>query len=604
MAEDVRLDAAPRPASAGGATGPDAVEYYAHLRSLYQDHDVDFANEFEHFGILTRYDKIRPTVTGHRRTIFSVGPALLWLPFYALGDAVARVQGDLQDGYAPAHVRAVCLGSLFYGVVGLLLLHALLASVVPRATATVTVLLLQYATFLYWYVVYEPVMSHAGSFFCAALVLWTWWPGRRALSTSRALVTGALIGLAATVRWQNAVLLLLPAASLLVGPDGPVAWWRARRNARASTPGLALALVPGLRLGAGVLLAFVFGVSPQLLAWKAVFGSFLLADPPHGRDFLRLDHPYLLETFFSSRHGLFYWTPLLWGAYLGVGLLWRRERLLGLMLGVPIVLMTWVNVCSGDWWAGGSFSNRRFDSLLPLLAVGLALTLEALVRVVRRRPAVLPVMVGASLTLWNVLFMQQVRRNLIPRDESIAFARVAENSAALFADALGAPVAWPANWIFARRFGLPAAQYDEAVGKYLFYRQNNLGGVLDLGDARCDPALLDAGWTSLRTCGPGAVCRGVMGQARLFAPLDGPEDLEVVVHAAGRGTLALAVNGRPVAVLPLSETQTALAVRVPAGLWQRELNELRFTTDAAPGDNTAALVDKLVFRRLPREARP
>ena len=76
----------------------DAVEYYSHLRSLYFDRDVDFANEFAHFGILTRWDKSLPTVTGHRRTVFSVGPALLWMPFYAVGDLLARARGDVQDG--------------------------------------------------------------------------------------------------------------------------------------------------------------------------------------------------------------------------------------------------------------------------------------------------------------------------------------------------------------------------------------------------------------------------------------------------------------------------------------------------------------------------
>ena len=59
------------------------------------------------------------------------------------------------------------------------------------------------------------------------------------------------------------------------------------------------------------------GVLPQLLAWKAIFGTYLLADPPQGRDFLRLDRPSLLETFFSSRHGLLFWTPVLWAGFLG-----------------------------------------------------------------------------------------------------------------------------------------------------------------------------------------------------------------------------------------------------------------------------------------------
>ena len=55
----------------------DAVEYYAHLRSLVYDHDVDFTNEFAHFGILERWDKGPLTATGLRRTNFSVGPGYL-----------------------------------------------------------------------------------------------------------------------------------------------------------------------------------------------------------------------------------------------------------------------------------------------------------------------------------------------------------------------------------------------------------------------------------------------------------------------------------------------------------------------------------------------
>ena len=149
----------------------DAVEYFSHLRSLYVDHDLDFANEFEHFGILGRYDKIRPTPTGHRRTIFSVGPALLWMPFYAAGDLVARVQGDVEDGYAPAHIRAVCLGSLSHGLLGLLLLWRVLAGRFRARIAGYSFLLLRYAQFLVWYLLCEPVMSYAGSFFLSAAAL-------------------------------------------------------------------------------------------------------------------------------------------------------------------------------------------------------------------------------------------------------------------------------------------------------------------------------------------------------------------------------------------------------------------------------------------------
>jgi hypothetical protein len=561
----------------------DSVEYFSHLRSLYQDHDLDFANEFEHFGILSRYDKIRPTRTGHRSTIFSVGPALFWLPFYAVGDGLAHLAGDVQDGYSSWHIRATCLGSLALALLGLLVLDRPLRELFGGAVATFALLLTLYATFLWWYAVYEPVMSHATSFCLAALVLRVFWDGRAGLTSARAGLLGLLAGLAATVRWQNGLLLLLP--GVLLAAQLVAALRRGER--RAATDAIAA--------GLGALALFGVGALPQLLAWKAIFGRYLLEAPPHGRDFLRLDHPYLLHTLFSSRHGLLYWTPVLWLALVGLVLLLRRERR-SAPLVVALVAMGYVNVCSGDWWAGGSFSNRRFDSLLPVFAFGLAAALAATLRLVRRRPGVVLAAAGVALGLWNWLFMQQYRRNLIPRDDTVAFAQVAGHGAALVQSAVGTPLAWPANWLFAREHELPVAQYDRLVGQYLFYRQNNLGGVIDLGDERSDPPLIDAQWGSPRPCGPRDVCRAVLGRARLFAPLDVPEELTVVVRARGRGTLALEVNRAPVALLPLAGELGELRVRVPAARWRRELNELRFGVD--PGGE--AHVERVTFERARR----
>jgi hypothetical protein len=552
----------------------DAVEYFAHLRSLVYDQDLDFANEFEHFGIAQRWDKIVPTPTGHRRTIFSVGPALMWMPFYLGADLLARLAGSPEEGYSAWHIRATALASLAYGVAGLLLLYGLLRRWLDRPSALWTVLLIEYATFLYWYLVYEAVMSHALSFFMAALIVWVWWEGRRELAVGRALLLGLLIGFAATVRWQSGVLLLLPAGTLL--------------------PGLRSRPLPTVRYGALVLAAFAVGALPQMLAWKAVFGSYLLVDPPHGRDFLRLGHPFLLNTFFSSRHGLLYWSPILWGGFLGMLIVLRRDPATALRLLVPLLAMSYVNICSGDWWAGGSFSNRRFDSSLPILAVGLQAAVGALRRLVARRPAVVLATGGALLTLWNVLFMEQYRIAL-PKDETVSFARVAESNAAILAGWVGTPLAWPANWLFAVRHDLPVADYDRMVGKYLFYRQNHLGGEIDLGGERADPALLGEGWSDRQDC-QGQICRAVQGQARIFAPLDVPEPLQVVVRAAGRGSLAIEVNRKWVGDLPLKPELADLRLRVPADLWQRELNELRLTL--TPGGE--AQVDRFVFLKEKR----
>jgi len=555
----------------------DAVEYYSHLRSLYRDGDLDLANEFDHFGVLTRADKAQPTRTGMRRSIYAIGPSLLWMPFYAAGDVVARALGREEDGYSAPHIRAVCLGSLVYGVAGLLLLFSVLRELVPRGAAVVSTLLVLYGTFLLWYLVYEPLMSHAASFFMAALVLRVWWSGRDVLSLRRAAALGFLIGLAACVRWQNAVLLSLPAATLV------------RELARRPAP--------ALRGGALTLAAFAAGAFPQLLAWKTLFGEYLLAEPPQGRDFLRLDHPFLLETFFSSRHGLLFWTPLLWAGFLGYVGLARRRPFTALATGLPLLVMSYVNACSGDWWAGGSFSNRRFDSVLPLLALGLAVSVEALRGLLARRPGLPIVLAALLLTLWNGLFMEQYRRNLIPRDDVVSFARVTENTAGLVTDLVGTPLAWPANWIFAARHKAPLASHDVASGKYLFYKMNNLGGVIDLGDPRVDPALLLEGWARVRPC-DGASCRGLDGKARLLFPLDVPEELDLLVRASGGRPLRVSVNGRPLAELPLADSLVERRARIPIAFLRREHNELSFDSDASD-----VLIDRVAFQRLPRAER-
>jgi len=556
----------------------DAVEYFAHLRSIYYDGDVSFENEFEHFGILSRWDKVRPTGTGLRRTNFSVGPAILWLPFYATADAWARATGTAEDGYSAAHIRAVCLGSLAYGVAGLLLVGRALRQRVSWAVTFWTAFVLLYGTFLFWYLVHEPVMSHAGSFFLAALALVLWLERREGLSTGRAAALGLALGLATCVRWQNAILLVVPAAGLALD-------WMGRRR---SDP----AARRGALLGAGVLgAAFLVAVLPQLLVFKSIFGAYLLPYPVQGRDYVRLDRPALLETFFSSRHGLLYWTPVLWAGFLGFLPLLRREaRTAGILL-LAVGLMSYTNACSEDWWAGGSYSNRRFDSVLPMLALGLAASLEALVAAVRRRPSWVALAVGVGLGGWNFLFMEQYRRNAIPRDDTVSFARVAQNNADLLGEIAGTPVAWPANWLFARRHRMAADRYDLAVGKYLFLRQNNLGGVIDLGDDRSDPALLAEGWTGRTSCEK-AICRGVESQARVLAPLggDAPDTMDLTVRAGGSGTLSVSVNGARVGEFPLSAPLRDLTVRVPAWTWRPGINEVVL----AAGD---AVVDKLVFTR-------
>jgi hypothetical protein len=570
-------------------TGPravgDGMMYYVYVRSLWKDFDLNFANEYGHYGLLRpdRGDLTTLTPTGMRRSIFSIGPAILWTPFFGAGEAVARAQrligidADL-TGYGPVHWNAVALGSLLYGFAAVLLVYAFLRRHFPASIALLSALLMWGATFLHWYMVDQPTYAHAGSVFLAAAALWLWDRDRVERSPWGYFIWGLCLGLAMCVRWQNGVLLLLPGFDLLA---------RLRREP-AAWPRLATC---GVALGAAALI----GAFPQMAAWKVLYGEWLLRYPPHGTGFVRFDHPFLIETFFSSRHGLLSWTPVLWLGFLGFIPACRRRLAFALPLALCLAVMAYVNVCAGDWWAGASFSNRRFDSALPLLAFGMAAAIEWLRQVSERCPTLAVSALLLPLVLWNICEVVLLKAGRLPRGQTVSFEDRVERSAEAVSSTVGSPPTWPASWLFALRHRVAPSKYDQVVGRYLFYRQNNLAGHLDLGD-RGDEAMLGEGW------GPALVDEGVSyrsitAKARLFAPLDVPETLVIRVRArcvAAPCALTVGVNGARAGKLALDDSWGTQEMKVPRAFWQRETNEVTFETN---GRSTA--IDAVDFREEP-----
>ena len=547
---------------AGGRIRGDGVMYYVYTRSLMKDGDLDFTNEYAHYELIDRADLSMPTDTGRRRSIFAAGPGVAWMPLFAVGEVVARAHAaagatvDL-SGYGPHHVNAVALGGVVYGFAALALIFSLLRRHFPLSSALGATLLLWGAGFLHWYMVQQPTMAHTSSAAGAALLVWLWDRDRGRRPPLGFLGLGLLGGFAMCLRWQNGVLLILPAIELAESV------WRRERS-----PGGIAASAGGMGLGA------VVGALPQMLAWKYIYGDYLLPHPTHGAYFLRLDHPYFLQTLFSSRHGLLSWTPVFWLGFLGFLPLLKSRPRLALLLLVPLAVMTYVNACSGDWWAGASFSNRRFDSQLSIFAVGLASSLEWTRRVLTRYPAITPAALTLLLVGWNA------------------------GRAGLFDGArerVGSPTTWPASWIFAWEYARPAGQYDLLVGRYLFYRQNNMRGRIDLG-APGDGVMLGEGWGPVESRA-GVSGRAVLGSARMFAPLDVPEDLGVRVRAAAQAEgveIVVRVNGVEAGRFVPATAWNEHEVYAPAALWRRELNEVVIEAASA-----GVAVDQVNFIREP-----
>jgi hypothetical protein len=226
-----------------------------------------------------------------------------------------------------------------------------------------------------------------------------------------------------------------------------------------------------------------------------------------------------------------------------------------------------------------------------VFALGLATMLDLLRTSAERRPLRVAAGAGALLVAWNLLLMAQYRAELIPRDDTVSFPAVAENSARLLSGTTGAPTAWPANWIFAARRHLPVARYDLLAGQDVLADGPTR---VDVGGLESEAGRLGGGWSVRHPCGA-SVCREVEGRALVFLPLVDVRPATVRVHAAGSGTLRLLLNGRPFAQASLASAFSDVAATADRARLERGPNEL--VLEISPGGQ--ALVDAV--RIIPLE---
>jgi len=211
--------------------------------------------------------------------------------------------------------------------------------------------------------------------------------------------------------------------------------------------------------------------APQLMAWKGVYGTYYLV--PQGNGFMRWDEPAWSEVLFSSRNGLLPWSPIYALAALGFLASVMRYPRLALCLLVGAGAQVVVNGAVWDWWAGGSFGGRRFDSCFVVFAFGLGFLLDRAFAA-RRWPVVHRVACGLllscciSLALGNLLAAGGYEARTVRINGG-------EAASAILTQRIPGPLGWfvggcsaatnlPMRLIFAFRYGTHLGNYDRVVG--------------------------------------------------------------------------------------------------------------------------------------------
>jgi hypothetical protein len=564
----------------GARLQSDGFYYYAYLRSMAFDRDVDFTNDYRMLGLGDKAHLFRPTPTGHAQSAWTIGPAIVWSPFFLVGHLVAtRLHASgaevSADGTSFPYRQAVSIAGLFYGLLGCWLAYRVIRRFWPPPFAGVIVALTVSGSFMLWYIVAEPTMTHAPSMAAVAGFVWLWIATRDRRTLGGWALLGLLAGLMALIRWQNALFMILPAFDVL-----PTLTRQADRRARLAA-----------LTGAAVFLACsVIAFSPQMLAWKAIYGSYVARSPIGPA--IRWGHPHITDILFSARNGLLSTSPMLYLAAGGlIPLAFERPR-----IGVPAIvataLMVYFNACIQDWWGSAGFGGRRFDGTIPLLCLGLATLVDGASNLVRRRPLAAVIGGLALVSIANIALMQAAHEGAVRIGETVSFDRAWSAQARAIHDWFGNPFTYPASLAFAVRNGVSPGDYDRLATDRLLGDPLLPYGRIDIGGD--DDWLVEGGWHAPEHEGA-TNFRWASQRATIRLPLDhaAPLRAQVRLHAfaypgAPPQTVTISVNGVPAtcAPIPVPADWATVECTVDEQSWRSGVNRvaLVFAYEARPID--------------------
>jgi hypothetical protein len=410
----------------------DGVGYYAFARAPLIQHDLNFERDYLQANTGFRERRVDEsgqlksvfrTSTGHLDNHFSVGPAMLWAPFLLLAHGVvllARAAGSsvAADGFSTPYLIAMAFVTALYGFLGLLISFRLACKYVKERWALLATITIWWASSLPVYMYFNPSWSHAHSAFAVALFLFYWHETREARSLRQWLILGAITGLMLNVYFANVMLL----AVLVV--EALRQYAAAFRAMPRGIRDLRRLLVRHLIFGLTVLVCLL----PTFLSRYFVYGSAFESGYVPFREW-SWRSPFFFAVLFSSNHGLFAWTPILFFATAGLVVFWRCEPFVGGAFLVSVLAFYVFIACYPDWAGISSYGNRFFISLTALFILGLGVALERFaglpVKPIAAMAAAATVLAG--FILWNIGFLFQWGAHLVPARGPISWHAMIHN---------------------------------------------------------------------------------------------------------------------------------------------------------------------------------
>lgn len=342
----------------------DAKGYYAYLPAVFIYHDLNFGffdkiEKETYYNPNTFYD-YRSGSNGKTINKYYCGTAVAEAPFFLMAHGLSLMVGNPADGFSKLYPIFINIAAIFYLMIGLLFLNALLKNYgICERNRILVLIAAVFGTNIFYYTIGECGMSHVYSFAFVSMLGYFTQRYFSKLKTKYIPILALVIGMIALIRPINIlVLLFLPFLA-----NGFPNFILGFKNLFKKPVVLASSLI----------LSFAI-ISIQMVIYKISTGSFFLYS--YQDEGFNFSNPQIWKMLFSYQKGLFLYTPIYFISLVGLIYLYKRSRILAMLWFIPFFVVTYVFSSWWNWYYGGSFSSRVFVEFIPLFMVLLAIALE------------------------------------------------------------------------------------------------------------------------------------------------------------------------------------------------------------------------------------
>ncbi len=351
----------------------DVYGYYLYLPTTFIYHDLGMLNESV---ILELMDKYQSSATfyqgmkmpeGNYVMKYSMGMAILYLPFFLMGWLGANLLGFPVDGFSLPFQYALFVGSILYSIIGLWFLAKVLDRLFHWKVASICLILIVIGTnYMVHIGMYgQNAMSQNYLFTGYALVLWLTIKWHDSFKLKYAISLAFVIGLMALSRPTEMVVLAIPLMWGISTKDSLLHKWNTLWKRKKQV------------LLVGVII-FSIGML-QLIYWKVYTGKFLFNSyGGNAGEGLELWSPFTYKFLFSFRKGWLIYTPIMIFAIAGFYQMYQRNRSIFYSLTIFFVGNLYLVSSWSNWWYAQSFSQRAMVSSYPVMAIAIGYFLVGL----------------------------------------------------------------------------------------------------------------------------------------------------------------------------------------------------------------------------------